>query len=97
MRQVLTVLLPLLLPLLAYFLYARIAQHRAQQAGQSPPSPWRDMPWPWILLAGCVLMTASLLFFEQQQGYDAGTELTPPTWVDGEIVPSHPVEDQGEP
>ena len=90
MRQLLTVLLPLLLPFIGYAIYVKFARQKQARSGQDPSSHLQETPWIWILAIGCVLMTASLLFFEQQVSYAPGTELAPPSWVDGEIVPSHP-------
>ena len=89
MRQILTILLPLLLPFIGYAIYVKFARQRQGQ-GASPDG--QETPWIWILAIGCVLMTVSLLFYEQQISYPPGAELTAPEWVDGEIVPSHTID-----
>ena len=44
--------------------------------------------------AGVFLLLISLFAFGLTQGVEPGTKLVPPTWVDGEIVPSHPAQDE---
>jgi hypothetical protein len=90
-RKLLTVVLPLVLPLLLYFGYAYLAQRRAGANGTAAP-PWHKGPWPILLLAGAGLMFAALALWRASEGIDPGTEIVPPSYVDGEIRPGHAVE-----
>ena len=93
MRKFLTIVLPLLLPFLLYWFYLMLARRKASAAGAPAPAGWQEAPWVWIASAGVALLIVSLVVFGLTSGVDPGTQLVPPTWVDGEIVPSHPVED----
>ena len=90
LRKFLTIALPLLLPFLLYGVYVTLARRRA---GAGAQARWRDAPWVWITAAGVALMAASIAVFGVTAGVEPGTRLAPPTMVDGEVVPSHPVED----
>ena len=93
MRKFLTNVLPLVLPFLLYGIYLTLARRKASAAG-APESPgWQEAPWVWIASAGMALLIVSLIVFGLTSGVDPGTNLVPPTWVDGEIVPSHPLEE----
>ncbi len=93
LRKLLMVALPLLLPFLGYALYLEIARRRAQKAGEAPVPRWQQAPWTWIALAGVLLMAASLATFGLRSGVEPGTQIEPPRLVDGDIVPSRPVEE----
>lgn len=54
MRAVLTFLLPLLLPTLAYLSWLWLARRRARRAGATPPQ-WSGVPWSWLAVAGGLL------------------------------------------
>ena len=92
LKKFLTVVLPLLLPFLLYGIYWVLAQRRAA-AGKGPSPRWQEAPWVWITAAGVALMIGSLAVFGVTSGVAPGTQLVPPTVVDGEVVPSHPVEE----
>ena len=62
-------------------------------AGGAPPPRWQEAPWIWITAAGVELMVASIAVFGVTSGVKPGVRLQPPTVVDGEIVPSRPVEE----
>ena len=93
LRKLLMVALPLVLPFLAYALYLAIARRRAQTAGDRPVPRWQKAPWTWIALASVLLMAASLVTFGLGSGVEPGTRIEPPRLLDGEIVPSRPVEE----
>ena len=92
MRKFLTILLPLIVPFLLYWVYLAFARRKAGAAGAPAPG-WHEAPWVWIAGAGVALLLISLFVFGITRGVEPGTKLVPPTWVDGEIVPSHPAED----
>ena len=93
MRQLLTIVLPIVLPILVYWLYITMARHKAQRVEGGDELPgWDRAPWAWILLAGVVLMIATLVVFRLQSGVQPDVKLEPPRLIDGQVVPAHPVE-----
>lgn len=91
-RMLFTVLLPLTLPILIYGIYLVLARRRTRraEAGQAPG--WQDAPWTAILCAGVLLMLGALIYYRETAAVAPGIEIVPPSYVDGEIRPSHPVE-----
>lgn len=90
LRVLLTVLLPLAAPFLAYLAWLWVVRGRAS-AGVVTVD-WRETPWPWLLALGFAFALAGLLYLYLSTGHPAGTRLEPPHVVDGVVVPSHPVE-----
>ncbi len=71
MRVVLLVLMLVMAPAVAFFLWAwavKIKQER-KIAGTLPV--WQDMPLTWLAIAGlaCTIMGFVVMFFTQDQGY----------------------------
>ncbi|MDI1283909.1 MAG: hypothetical protein PSV46_05915 [Reyranella sp.] len=71
MRVVLLVLLLVMAPAVAFFLWAwavKIKQER-KIAGTLPI--WQDMPLTWLAIAGlaCTILGFIVMFFTQDQGY----------------------------
>jgi len=86
MRQVLSVLVPLLLPTLLYFLYAGVAARRAEAAG----GDWaREVPWTWLAVAGGALVVVTFVAFALFGGADPGSVYHPPRAVDGKVEPGY--------
>ncbi len=92
LRTLLTVFLPLLLPLAAYIVYVAYLRRRAEVTGRNDPPPWQQGPWPWLLVGGAVLAVAALVALRVSSGVPPGTKLEAPRLEDGVIVPSHVVE-----
>jgi len=92
LRVLLTVVLPLFLPLALYIGYLALARRRAQVAGEDLPPFWQQGPWPWLFLAGAVLVFAVLAYWRFHSGLPPETKFRAPYTVDGEIVPSQPIE-----
>ncbi len=92
-RKILTIVLPLALPVVIYWIYLALARRRVRRAGEGKPPDWQDAPWTVILAAGVALMSATLIGYGLIEGHDAGTKLAPPRLVDGEIVPGQPAEE----
>ena len=93
-RVLLLVVLPMLVPFIVYGLYVWFARRGRSAAtpGAGLPPDREAVPWTWMLGIGVCLAAAALLFFWQGSGVPPGTKLLPPAVVDGEVVPSRPVE-----
>ncbi len=91
-RTLLQILVPLLLPLMLYFTWVKVARGLAQARGQPASGPVPSLlsgPWQWLLGAGLVLVIIGFVgwvFF--QETLPVGTYV-PSRMVDGEIVPGY--------
>ena len=92
LRIFLTVVLPIALPLLLYIGYVSMLRRRAQATGQTDLPRWQEGPWPWLILAGALLVVAALTAYRLTTGVPPGTELQSPRLIDGEVVPSQVVD-----
>jgi len=93
MRVLLTVILPLVLPIALYVGYMSMLRRRAEAAGTTVPVPrWQEGPWPWLILAGVGLLAAGFIAFRLSTGLPPGTKLESPRLIDGQVVPSRPIE-----
>ena len=93
MRQFLTIVLPIIVPIGAYWLYITMAGRKARREGNAEEAPgWNDAPWILLGLAGVVLLIGILVVFRFQSAYDPDVKIVPPQFIDGEVVPAHPVE-----
>lgn len=88
LKKLLTVVLPLLLPFLLYAVYMLLARRKATLAGEGRLPRWQEAPWTLIVVAGIGLMGAILVMARLMSGAEPGAEITPPRFVDGEVVPS---------
>jgi len=95
LRKLLTVVLPLTAPFVAWWLYLVIARQRAKRIQDPNPPAWATAPWTAILLAAILLLGASLLWFHSGRGGPAWTEYQAPSLQDGRIIPSQ-IGDRGE-
>ena len=77
LRLLLQYLLPLLLPFLAWLVYARVA-HRAGL---------RDAPWIGLAAAGVGLLAVSLVTWGLLSGSEPGETYRPARVEDGRLVP----------
>ena len=78
LRILLQYLLPLVLPFLAYLIYARLA-HKTGGLG--------DAPLIGLAVAGVVLMAVSLATWTLLTGSDPGGTYVPARFEDGQLVP----------
>ena len=92
LRILLTVVLPVALPLLLYVIYVSMTRRRAQAAGADAPPRWEEGPWAWFALAGIGLAVAVLVVVRLSTGVPPGTKLEAPRTIDGEVAPSRVVE-----
>lgn len=84
-RILLQYLLPLLLPIAIYLVWAWFARRR--QAAGGVPYRLQEGPWFWLILAGVALMAAGLVFMALVGGTDPGETYQAPRWEDGRIIP----------
>jgi hypothetical protein len=91
LRILVTIVLPIALPFAAYGVYLIVLRRRQMRAGAAQ-SPADELPWPWLLGASLVLLLIVLVGLRILDGYRPGTELAPPRYQGGEIVPGGPVE-----
>jgi heme A synthase len=81
-----TYLIPFLVPLAAYLVWAwyRIA-HAKKHGGEAPVI--EKGPLPWLLLAGAVLTLVLMGTTALLRGGDPDATYVPPRYEDGRIVP----------
>ena len=82
MRAVLHILIPLLIPLVVWLGWVIATR------GKPMPQWWNEAPWPWIGLAGVILLMGSLGTWALMGGDEPGGQYTPPSFEDGQIQPS---------
>ncbi len=92
LRILLTIVLPVALPLLLYIGYVSMMRRRAQAAGEDYLPRWDEGPWAWFALAGVGLVLAVLVVVRLSSGVPPGTKLEAPRMIDGEVAPSRVVE-----
>ena len=92
LRILLTVVLPVALPLLLYIGYVSMMRRRAQAAGEDYLPGWAEGPWAWLALAGVGLVLAALVAVGLSSGVPPGTKREAPRVIGGEVVPSRVVE-----
>jgi hypothetical protein len=83
LRIALQYLLPLVLPLLAYLVYAGVSRKTRVLEGA---------PWIGLAAAGVVLMAASLVSWSLLTGAEPGETYVPARFEDGRVVPGTTVE-----
>ncbi|RDD61677.1 hypothetical protein [Ferruginivarius sediminum] len=92
LRKLLTIVLPIALPFVVYYLYITWARMRGAGQGQQPG--YKDPPWPWLAAGGVVLMAAALIAWRVLSDPAApGAEIVPDRYIDGQVEPSYVVEE----
>lgn len=61
LRKLLTIVLPMALPFAVWALYVVAARWKARRREQGRLPGWADAPWGWLILAGALLVAASLI------------------------------------
>jgi hypothetical protein len=86
-RQFLVVGVPVLLPLALYLVWFARASRAAQAAGLAAPK-LGDVPWPWLVAIGVLLIISAgtaFVMFGGNEGPDGQYE--PAHIIDGRVVP----------
>ncbi len=94
-RALLLVLLPVVLPLLLYMGYLKFIKRPvpAGEAGEAEDQERaRQRSIFWIALGTVVVLATVFATLRFSGNVTPGTKLEAPRVIDGEIVPSHPVE-----
>ena len=81
-RILLQILLPLLLPAVAFFLWALLGRRLGAN------NVLEETPWFWLIIVGVVLMGAGLVATALTQGVDPGSQIIQPRLEDGRVVPA---------
>jgi hypothetical protein len=84
-REILTLVMPLLLPTLFYLAWLRVA--RWSEAGAAVA--WRKLPWLWLAAIGVCLTAVVLLVVTVGFGTPTPGTYVPPHVENGQIVPGH--------
>ena len=82
MRLVLTILLPLLLPSVIYFVYISVARSGSVAIAETAP-------WFWLIAAGLALAIIALVLLAALGGAAPGSVYHPPREVNGRIEPGY--------
>jgi len=90
-RILLTVLLPIALPLLLYFAYVKYARPQPAPDGSTAQAR-RGGPVFWTLIGISVLALAGMIALGLSRGVPPGTKLISPRMEDGRILPSERVD-----
>jgi hypothetical protein len=85
LRVLLTIVLPLLLPTMAYLLW--VGTFGAEPGGHT--MRWRAVPWIWLAGAGVVLLAIVLFAVTVHFGAPQEGVYVPPRWEGGRIIPGH--------
>ena len=87
-RKLITVVLPFLVPFVAYWIYWWAAKRRQIAAAQGkPPSVLESFPWTWLVTAGTGLAIVTLSLTVILGGNDPSSQYHSPRLEDGKVVP----------
>lgn len=87
MRIILTILVPLLLPIAIYGLWLSWVRQRWHREGVTPYPI--QIPWLWLLTAGVALMMIVIVVTFFDEGAAPNAVYVPPQLKNGEIIPGH--------
>lgn len=80
-RILLQIILPLLLPTVAYFLWVLLGR-------PGGPNVLEETPWFWLIIVGVLLMGGGLVATALTGGVDPGRQIIQPRLEDGRVVPA---------
>ena len=70
LKKFLTVILPLVLPVVIYWVYLILARRKARLKAEGNLPGWQDAPWSWIIVAGVLLMAGALFYVRANSGVE---------------------------
>ena len=85
LREILTLVVPLLLPTALYLVWLRTT-HWLETDG---PVVWHKLPWVWLAVSGVGLTALVLFVVTVGFGTTARGVYVPPRFEGGRIVPGH--------
>ena len=88
-KTLLTIILPLVLPVVVYGIYLQLARRKARLKQEGRLPAWQDAPWSMIVLSGCLLLGATLLTVRFMDEDTIDGTYQPPRIVDGQIEEGH--------
>ena len=93
LRILLTIILPIALPLLLYLGYVNLTRRAGKAAGEGILGPLEKGVWIWLIVAGAALATILLVTWDMMSGVPPGTKLRAPYMEDGRVVPSQVIDE----
>lgn len=95
-RTLLTVIVPLIAPTVAYLIWMHLrAQRREDEEAGRPVSRWQQLPWPWLVVTGAALAAAALIAVGYvDRSADISRHYIPPHLENGKVVPGRFEEQQ---
>jgi hypothetical protein len=84
-REILTLVVPLLLPTVLYLVWLRAA--RWPEAGGTVA--WHRLPWVWLAVTGVALTAVVLFVVTVGFGTETSGIYVPPRVENGKIIPGH--------
>ena len=84
-REILTLVVPLVLPTLLYLAWLRLT-HWSEAGGAVI---WHKLPWVWLVVTGVVLTALVLFVVTVHFGTATPGVYVPPHAESGQIVPGH--------
>jgi hypothetical protein len=84
-REILTLVVPLILPTLLYLAWLRLMHW--SEAGDV--AAWHKLPWVWLVVTGVALTAMVLLVVTVGFGNPVPGTYVPPHAENGHIVPGH--------
>lgn len=87
-RYLLTIGLPLAAPFVIYYVWWFFAKRKAlAEIEGRKPSAWEELPWVWLVIAGCGLMAVTLISLATIGIEGVDRAYIPPHFEGGKIVP----------
>lgn len=86
LKNLLTVVLPLMLPTLIYMAYAMFGRRKTAALEGARASWWTGAPWTWLVTGGVVLAAAVLVTVALTGGFDTSGTYHPARLIDGRVI-----------
>lgn len=93
LRILLTIILPIALPILLYLGYVNLTRRAGKAEGEGILGLLEKGIWIWLIVAGTALAIISLVTWDMMTGVPPGTKLRAPHMEDGRIVPSQVIDE----